>query len=263
MPRILTVTKSDHQGRRIEARLRATYPDAVLDVVHGWRGMIAGFGESYPRALLIDLRLAEDGGPGQVRSVRKSAPWLPVIVLGDPSRTSGRKAIALMKAGVTAFVAPEEFHGSDRLRAALNGDGRLVGQVLEALRRHRDPLPLPAELVAVLEVALARRPGGLDVKGLAARLGQSESSLRRMLRDLGAPSPGVLLRWCRALWAVSDLTTQPHATAETVAYELGFSGTPALGNVLSSCLGTRVRGTRTLGLEGAIATFVRKFATRT
>lgn len=250
----------DDQGRRIEARLRADYPDAVFDVVHGWRGMIACFGESYPRALLLDLRLAVDGGPKQVRSVRKSAPWLPVIVVGDPSNTTGRKAIALMEAGVRAFVAPGDFRGSEPLRAALNGEGRLVGQVLEALRRHRDPLPLPAELVAVLEVALERRPGGLRVEELAARLEHSESSLRRMLKGSAAPPPGVLLRWGRALWAVSDLTAHPEPTAEIAACELGFSSTTALGNLLTARLGTRVRGARAMGLERAIAAFVREFA---
>lgn len=262
MPRILTVTMPDDRGRRIEARLRAAYPDAVFDMVHGWRGMIAGFGESYPRALLIDLRLAEDGGPGQVRSVRKSAPWLPVIVVGDPSNTTGRKAIELMEAGVRAFVAPRDFLGAEPLRAALNGEGRLVGQVLEALRQDRHPLPLPAELVGVLEAALERRPGGLRVAQLAGRLGHSESSLRRMLKGSAAPPPGLLLRWGRALWAVSDLTAHPEATAETVAYEHGFSSTTALGTLLAACLGTRVRGARAMGLERAIAAFVREFALR-
>ncbi len=198
-----------------------------------------------------------------MRSVRESAPWLPVLVVGDPGALSAEGVIDLVEAGVTGFVAPEKLDESEHLRAAVNGQGQLVGQVLAALRRHYEPRPLPAELVQVIEVALERRPGGrLDVEELARLLDRSKATLQRVLEGWGAPPAGRVLSWCQVLWAVHDLTTDPGATAESVAFELGCSSSSALGRVLFGCLGTRTRGARAMGLEEVIARFVAEFAVR-
>jgi AraC-like DNA-binding protein len=221
--------------------------------------VIDAFYPTNPRALLVEATTIDDQGARLLRDVRGETPWVPVIVRGAFEEMDAKVLVGLAASGVTTFVDPAAANGSTLLREAIQFEGGVAGRAAAALRRHWAPGIPPAQMMAAVDFALQRSTVQLDVDGMAAMLGVSPRTLRRILKLPGAPPPSRLLRWGRVLWAAHDLEADPAATGEAVAEGLGFASASALGEALADTLGVRLRGARRLGLDGAVARFVELF----
>jgi AraC-like DNA-binding protein len=181
---------------------------------------------------LGDLDLGADRGESGVervaRALREEYPVVPVLVYAPLTAAASRAMVALGRAGVVnAIIA-----GHDDLRHALEpilaeaasvcvaeaADARLsavassgVAEILNYALRHGSVAPTVADAARVL---------GVNRKTLAARCQSS-----------GAPSPRVLVTWCRLIIAVERLI-EHRWSAERVARALGFSSGSTLTGLL-------------------------------
>lgn len=179
--------------------------------------------QPYFRQGAVMLATLPDAGDaelaGQLETVRKSYPWIPLVLLAVT-----REGVALPMAiragelGIAALIDLSARDWREQLHRAVTSGARLA---LSQIVWEKAELTLPDPAVTLFKKALKLAHVPFSVGELAAACGVPERALRKHCEREGFPAPQWIVGWSRLLLA-SYLLTHSSATASELARNLEF-----------------------------------------
>ncbi|MGV3709749.1 MAG: hypothetical protein ACO1Q7_13020 [Gemmatimonas sp.] len=181
----------------------------------------------------------------ELRFIRANCPAHPLIAYYHPFGLTPRHLFTVAQSGITELVQYEiddmRVTFSRILTAALRVTyAQTIVELLDDT--------IKGELRSVVLFALENAGRRMDVVEMAASLGISKRTLAWRLAQLNAPSPRVLISWCRLLVAALLLNDRGR-TLDSVAFQLNYTDGHALGATLFRYLN---RGIEALRDEGVL-----------
>ncbi len=231
-------------------------PDARVSVAStgSWERLLRLVRERPATCVVLDsARLAARGDPvGAVRALQGDFPSLGILLLArrdlDPYALfrlgqAGIGSLVLLDLDDLRATAP------DVLRSALGrGTSALVTRALSPY--------LPPRVAEVLRLALHGVQMGWGTEDAARALGLTRPHVSVLLKEVGMPSLGHLIVWCR-LFHAGRWLCDPGRSAESVSRQLEYSSGAAFRRALKHYVGltpTAVR--KTGGLARVLASFL-------
>lgn len=187
-----------------------------------------------------------------VRRIRRSWPWLPIVVYMRMAAPSTDGLLAMYGAGVSAvaFEQAGDVCAHVREATARAANRMLAARVRQALRN-----VLPERTLAVLECCLQEGQRELTVLRVARELGVHRKTVASWLKHDRSPPASELVAWACVFRAASALSGSARP-ADHIAMDLGFASGTAMRNLLRKRLGRRPRELRTGdGMETAVEAF--------
>jgi AraC-like DNA-binding protein len=193
----------------------------------------------------------------ELRRIRANCPAHPIIAYYHPFGLTPRHLFTVAQSGITELVQYE----IDDMRVTF---GRILTAALRVTyaRTIVELLgdSLKGELRSVVLYALENAGRRMDVVEMAASLGISKRTLAWRLAQLDAPSPRVLISWCRLLVAALLLNDRGR-TLDSVAGQLNYTDGHALGATLFRYLDRGIEALRDEGvLNEVLGAFKRALA---
>jgi AraC-like DNA-binding protein len=207
-----------------------------------------------------DLDLGADCGESGVervaRALREEYPVVPVLVYAPLTAAASRAMIALGRAGVVNTIIA----GHDDLRHALEPILAEAASVCVAEAAYAKLSAVASSDVAgILNYAVRRGSTAPTVADAARVLRVNRKTLAAWCQSSGAPSPRVLVTWCRLIIAAERLI-EHRWSAERVARALGFSSGSTLTGLLKRHTGLTRPVLRERGSGIVVEMLVQKLA---
>jgi AraC-like DNA-binding protein len=214
---------------------------------------LAGFGTSDAASVTgSDVSRIE----GLTRTLHAQHPGVPVLVYAPLTAAASRAVVTLARAGVANVIIA----GHDDLDHAV---GPILARAAsacaaEAAYRKLSAIASPG-VAAILNYALRYGARAPTVAGAAAALHVHRKTLAAWCRTAGAPSPRVLVTWCRLIIATERLV-DARWPAERVARVLGFGSGSALAGLIRRHIGLSRAVLRERGSGVVVEMLVRRVA---
>jgi AraC-like DNA-binding protein len=180
------------------------------------------------------------GGGGRIsrleemtRTLRADHPRVPVLIYAPLTAAASRTIVALARAGITNVIIA----GHDDLNHAVRPilDASASACTAEAAYERLSALASPG-VAAILSYALRYGTAAPTVAAAARALRVHRKTLAAWCLASGAPSPRVLITWCRLVIAVERLAEARWPT-ERVARAFGFGSGSALTGLIRRHIG--------------------------
>jgi AraC-like DNA-binding protein len=170
----------------------------------------------------------ESGAPlaPVVRDLKRGMPSLAVLAYVEFTPDHAHDILTLARAGIDDVI----LRGREDPRSVLNAISRSIRYSAAAHALSELSPIIGQPLVPFLAYCLSRVDEPLSVRAAAAALGVHRKTLAQRARASSAPTPSVLIVWCRLLIA-GRLLEDPHRTVDQVASVLQFGSSSALRNV--------------------------------
>jgi AraC-like DNA-binding protein len=181
------------------------------------------------------------------RMLRAEYPRVPVLIYAPLTAAASRTIVALARAGITNVIIA----GYDDLNHAVRPilDASASACTAEAAYVRLSAVASPG-VAAILSYALRYATAAPTVAAAARALRVHRKTLAAWCLASGAPSPRVLITWCRLVIAAERLA-EPRWPAERVARAFGFGSGSALAGLIRRHIGLtraeiRARGSGTV-----------------
>lgn len=191
---------------------------------------LTGFGPS-------DVAPATAGGVARIeeltRTLRSQHPAVPVLVYAPLTAAASRAVVTLAHAGVANVIIA----GHDDLNHAVGPILARAASICAAEEAYQKLSAVASpDVAAILNYALRYGARAPTVADAAAALHVHRKTLAAWCQATGAPSPRVLVTWCRLIIAVERLAGA-RWPAERVARVLGFGSGSALTGLIRRHIG--------------------------
>lgn len=214
---------------------------------------LAGFGPA-------DVTSAAGGDMPSIeeltRTLRDQYPAVPVLVYAPLTAAASRAVVTLARAGVANVIIA----GHDDLSHSVAPILARAASICAAEEAYRKLSAVASPgVAAILNYALrygARAPAVADA---AAALHVHRKTLAAWCHSSGAPSPRVLVTWCRLIIAAERLA-DARWPAERVARVLGFGSGSALAGLIRRHIGLSRAVLRERGSSAVVEMLVRRLA---
>ena len=201
-----------------------------------------------PHALIVDVH--HPAGPGTLDhliDVARDGGFGVVICSSFEGRED--RLLALGAAGVGGVILPLEAHKRGQVRSEVE---RAVARAVADEAMAALPATIPASARTALRWAIRHATEGASVTGLAAEIGVSPDSLRRVFQRAGTPSPKRTLMWGRLFFAARELAWSAKPSVERLAIRLGYASRSGLTRMMSRELGAPPRVLRRRDVWGGM-----------
>ena len=190
------------------------------------------------------------------RTLRAQHPAVPVLVYAPLTAAASRAVVTLARAGVVNVI----ISGHDDLNHAVGPILARAASVCAAEDAYGklSAVALPG-VAAILNYALRYGARAPTVADAAAALHVHRKTLAAWCHSSGAPSPRVLVTWCRLIIAVERLAGA-RWPAERVARVLGFGSGSALAGLIRRHIGLTRAELRERGSSIVVDILARRLA---
>lgn len=212
-----------------------------------------------------DIALADAPAPETIdvsrieeltRTLRREHPAVPVLAYTPLTAAASRAVITLAHAGITNVIIA----GHDDLNHAVGPIIARAASLSIAESAYRTLAAVASPGVAeILHFALRYGANAPTVAHVAAALHVHRKTLAGWCRASGAPSPRVLITWCRLIIAVERLAGARWST-ERVARAMGFGSGSALTGLIRRHIGLSRAELREHGSRVVVEMLVRRLA---
>jgi AraC-like DNA-binding protein len=168
-----------------------------------------------------------------IRTLRAEHPAVPVLIYAPLTAAASRTIVALAGAGITNVIIA----GHDDLNHAVRPilDASASACTAEAAYARLSVVASPG-VAAILSYGLRYGTAAPTVAAAARALRVHRKTLAAWCVASGAPSPRVLITWCRLVIAVERLA-EARWPAERVARAFGFGSGSALAGLIKRHIG--------------------------
>jgi AraC-like DNA-binding protein len=191
-----------------------------------------------------------------VRTLDGQHAAVPVLVYAPLTASASRAVVTLARAGVVNVIIA----GHDDLNHAVGPILARAASVCAAEDAYRKLSAVASPgVAAILNYALRYGARAPTVADAAAALHVHRKTLAAWCHSSGAPSPRVLVTWCRLIIAVERLA-DARWPAERVARAFGFGSGSALAGLIRRHVGLGRAELRTRGSGAVVEMLVRRLA---
>jgi AraC-like DNA-binding protein len=190
------------------------------------------------------------------RTLRDQHPAVPVLLYAPLTAAASRAVVTLARAGATNVIIA----GHDDLSHSVAPILARAASICAAEDAYRKLSAVASPAVAaILNYALRYGARAPTVADAAAALHVHRKTLSAWCHSSGAPSPRVLVTWCRLIIAVERLA-DARWPAERVARVLGFGSGSALAGLIRRHIGLSRTALREQGSSAVVEMLVRRLA---